>query len=209
MIRDDKKYEYDREDLNVYENLFGRNDVADEYTEAIIEGCARQVEACAGFWSNLPPAKAQALASFLARQIRTTGPLAVNRAKALASELSPLTVSALHRRIHELEVGLADTQTRYTELVRLTGVNYGPVVTGRHANVGNITNWPPAVHLKEDVLTGEIFEAPKIPADMYHELMRLHERIGGSIFREAAELIRSQEKIISRSRSRDNGLPDD
>ncbi len=181
MKHDENLYRFDSSDVTAYEALYGKDDQPDLYTAAIIEGCARTVLAATNLWSNLPKQSAQSFANFLARQIRELGPLRVNGVKA-AHNVTYLAGS--------------DTVTAGLEALIMTGRPTEP-------------NWPPTVHLKEDVLTEELFEPPKIAATTYHELMRLHERVGGSIFREAAELIRSQEKEISRLRSRPSGMPED
>jgi hypothetical protein len=59
---------------------------------------------------------------------------------------------------------------------------------------------PLAGELVEDVLDGTMFVKHETTASLYHELFRLHERTGGTIFKDAAKTIRAQRKRISRAR---------
>ena len=192
MKRNEREYEFDPRNPKSYEFMFEPDEEPDAYTQAVIEGCARTVESAPYFWSNPSQASAESLARFIAQKIRSHGPMWVN----VARTQSGIELAATQARLDVAEAEI----NRLNLLLAQNRSTIVPATSG---------NWPPTVRLKEDVLTEELFEPPKISADLYHELMRLHERVGGSIFREAAELIKSQAKEIFRQRSRGSGLPDD
>lgn len=58
------------------------------------------------------------------------------------------------------------------------------------------------VALKEDVFDEVLTVMPETTATLYHELMRLHERCGGTIYKEAAETIKDLRRQIFKAESR-------